>query len=287
MAKKKIDQLKSSEEKYQTLIAKRNERNEQAFAVRDERNALNDKKKELFGQLKELRAERRELSEKIGEHKAKRNELQTKAKSMIEMKRKLLSSMKKNTDFDLSSKKHLASKLEMEHQTVPLSLEKEAELLKRIRDLYGHITQLEDLVKNQKVLRFSIEEIDQTIDDAFRVANSEHQHLLILVEERKSLDERIGELLNEKGALAAIADKKHEEYLEIKGAADKYHAKAKELREKILEIRAERRREREEQRIAVEEQNKNVERELLDAEKIGKAADNALQKLLSKGKVNL
>lgn len=287
MPKKKIDQLKSAEEKYQTLIEKRDELNEQANSVRAERNALNDKKKEILSRLKELRDSRRDLSARIGELKNRRNEFQTKAKSMIEMKKKLGSSMGKSPTSDLSAKKREADRLEMEQQTVPLSIEKEAELIKKIRSLYGQIGQLEDMVSDQNRIKLSIGEIDQAIDEAFRIADSEHKKMMLLVEDRKFMDEKITEIVNEIGVVGANANKKHEAFLEIKESADHYHSRAQEFREKILEIRAARRKEREEQRQAISEQNETVRKELLDEKKREEAADGALQKLLSKGKIEL
>lgn len=287
MPKKKIDQLKSAEEKYQTLIEKRDELNEKANSVRSERNALNDKKKEFITKLKELREGRRDLSAKIGELKNQRNEFQSKAKSMIDTKKKLGSSLGKNPATDLGAKKKEASRLEMEQQTVPLSIEKESELIKKIRNLYEQINQLEDIVSDQNSVKLSIGEIDQAIDEAFRIADSEHKKMMVLVEERKFLDDKITEIVNEIGVVGANANKKHEEFLEIRKSADHYHTRAQEFREKILEIRATRRKEREEQRRAISEQNETMRKELLDEKKREEAADGALQKLLSKGKIEL
>ncbi|HDP97365.1 MAG TPA: hypothetical protein ENN25_06725 [Euryarchaeota archaeon] len=287
MVKKKIDQLKSAEEKYQTLIQKRDELNEQANSVRSERNDLNDRKKEFITDLKELREDRRDLSKKIGELKSRRNEFQSKAKSMIETKKKIGSDLGKNPASDLGAKKKEANRLEMEQQTVPLPIEKEAELIKKIRNLYEQINQLEDIVTDQEKVKLSIGEIDKAIDEAFRIADSEHKKMMLLVEDRKFLDDKIAGIVNEIGVVGANANKKHEEYLEIRKSADHFHNRAQEFREKILEIRAARRKEREEQRRAISEQNETVRKELLDEKKREEAADGALQKLLSRGKIEL
>jgi len=283
--KKKLDQLRSAEEKFQTLVDKRNELNEQASAVRADRDALNDKKKEHIIDLENIRGDRRDLSKRIGELKAERDEFQKKAKSMIDMKRKLRSGFRRNARDDLDSKKSEATRLEMQQQIVALTLEKEAELIKKIRALYDQIAELETTVNDQDRVKLSIEEIDQAIDESFSVADSKHKNMITLVEERKILDDKIKKIVNDIGVIAASANKKHDEFLKIKKAADQYHVKAKELREKILEIRAERRKERQEQAIAIKEQNEAVQRELLDKEKLDQAADETLQKLLTKGKI--
>ena len=287
MVKKRVDELKSSEEKFRTLVAKRDELNEQAQSVRAERDALNEKKKELRQVLDEVREKRRALSAKVGEHKKKRDELQQKAKSLIAMKKKLRLGVDSDARVELSFAKREMHKLEMEHQTIPRPLEEEAEIIKRIKQLYLKVTELEKIANEQKEIKLSLKEIDEAIDEAFQLANSEHQSMMILVEERKACDEKIKDLVNEISLVIGAADKKHQEFLDIRRAADLQHAKARELREKILEIRAAKRREREEQRRAISELNESARKELLDKEKLDKAADSALENLLRKGKVEL
>lgn len=287
MVKKKVDELRNYEEKFKALIAKRDELNAQAQSVRAERDALNEKKKELRKVLDEVRERRRELSVKIGEHKKKRDELQQKAKSLIDIKKKLRKGIDEDARAELSFAKREMRKLEMEQQTIPRPLEEEAEIIKRIRLLYQKVTELEKVVKEQKEIKLSMKEIDDAIDEAFQLANSEHQSMMLLVEERKACDEKIKELVNEISLVIGAADKKHQEFIDIKKAADLQHAKAKEMRDKILEIRATKRREREEQRRAIDELNESARKELLDKEKLEQAAEAALDNLLKKGKIEL
>jgi len=285
--KKKIDELRSAEEKFQSLVTKRDELSQQAQAIRVERDALNDKKKELRGYLDELRDQRRSLSSKVGNHKKKRDDLQLKAKSMIAMKQKLRSGMNKEARMSLTDKKREMHRLEMEQQTIPVPIEEEAELVKKIRNLYKQISELEGLVKEQKEIQLSVQEIDDTIDEAFKLANSEHQHLMLYVNERREIDSKLDTVVNDIGIVIAAADKKHQEFIELREAADAQHNKARDLRDKILEIRATKRAERDEQRRDLAEVNASVRKELLDKDKLDKAADSALKQLLSKGKIEL
>jgi uncharacterized coiled-coil DUF342 family protein len=285
--KKKIDELRSAEEKFQSLVTKRDELSQQAQAIRVERDALNDKKKELRGYLDDLRDQRRSLSSKVGNHKKKRDDLQLKAKSMIAMKQKLRSGMNKEARMSLTDKKREMHRLEMEQQTIPVPIEEEAELVKKIKNLYKQISELEGLVKEQKEIQLSVQEIDDTIDEAFKLANSEHQHLMLYVNERREIDSKLDTVVNDIGIVIAAADKKHQEFLELREAADAQHNKARELRDKILEIRATKRAERDEQRRDLAEVNASVRKELLDKDKLDKAADSALKQLLSKGKIEL
>jgi len=284
---RKPDELKSAEEKFQLLVAKRDEINRQALAIRDERDALNDRKKELRNYLDDLRDMRRKLSEIVGEHKKRRDELQGKAKNLIDMKKRMRSSLDSEAKTNLGFKKREMKKLEMDQQTIPMPIVEETEIVKRIKKLYDQIGELEGQVKEQKEIRISVTEIDEAIDEAFELANTEHRKLMVHVSERKEIDEKITALVNEIGVVIGAADKKHKEFLEARESANAQHLKAKEMRDKILEMRAAKRAEREEERKAIADVNLAVKRLLLDKEKLEKAADGALEELLSKGKIEL
>ena len=284
---RKVDELKSAEEKFQTLLAKRDEINQQALAFRDERDALNDKKQELKRYLDDLRDMRRKLSAVVGDHKKKRDELQGKAKSLIDMKKKLHSSLDGEARTNLGFKKREMKKLEMDQQTIPMPIVDENEIVKRIKKLYDQIGELEGQVKEQKNIRISVTEIDDAIDEAFELANVEHRKLMVHVTERREIDEKIMALVNEIGVVIDAADKKHKEFLDAREAANAQHLKAKEMRDKILEMRAVKRQERNEERQAITEVNMAVKKELLDKDKLDKAADSALKALFSKGKIEL
>ena len=263
------------------------ELNEQALAIRDERDALNDKKKELRTYLDDLRDVRRKLSQVVGEHKKKRDELQAKGKSLIDMKKKLRTSLDKDSKVSLGFKKREMKKLEMDQQTIPMPIEDENEIVKRIKKLYDQIGELEGQVKEQKEIQISVSEVDDAIDEAFELANTEHRKLMVHVSERKEIDEKIAALVNEIGVVIGAANKKHKEFLEAREAANAQHMKAKEMRDKILEMRAVKRQERDEERQAIAEVNIAVKKQLLDRDKLEKAADGALERLLSKGKIEL
>ena len=95
------------------------------------------------------------------------------------------------------------------------------------------------------------------------------------------------ELTAQLAALATEADKKHEEFLKIRARADEFHQKATEMRAKVLTIEDARRSEIREARNLLRQQNITVRKVLLDERKLDKAADDALQLLLKKGRVEM
>ena len=56
--KQELEQLRNAEKKYQSLIGKRNELNDIARVIREERDLLNDKRKELREQMDKNKKER-------------------------------------------------------------------------------------------------------------------------------------------------------------------------------------------------------------------------------------
>ena len=53
--KKEIEQLKDAEKKYQSYIEKRNEFNDMAKVLREERDMLNDSRKDLKGKIDKIK----------------------------------------------------------------------------------------------------------------------------------------------------------------------------------------------------------------------------------------
>src|SRR5438093_13134832 len=132
-----------------------------------------------------------------------------------------------------------------------------------------------------------VRDLDGSITDLFRAADKEHELVVKLNTEAKDRHEKVGALAGQIAALAADADKKHEEYLKVRERADELHGKAMEMREAVLTIRNTARAEIREARNLLRQQNVTVRRELLDERKLDKAAEEALQLLLKKGRVEM
>jgi uncharacterized coiled-coil DUF342 family protein len=94
--KEDLEQIKNAEKKYQSLIEKRNELNQIANQIRDERDMLNKKRNELKDSIDACKKERDKLVAKMREHKEKRNQYQQQAKELIDAKRKKKGDVQKN-----------------------------------------------------------------------------------------------------------------------------------------------------------------------------------------------
>ena len=83
------------------------------------------------------------------------------------------------------------------------------------------------------------------------------------------------------------ANKKHEQYIEIKKEADKVHNKAYELKSKIIGIKDKRRKRYKEAKKAIKDQNIRARKAVLDEGELDKHADKSVEALKKGEKIKL
>lgn len=287
MKTKKINELQSAELKFRALLNKRDEINEQAAAARSQRDSLHDKKKELQEPIRTIRDKRDAAVAEMRVHKAKRDELQGKAKELIDFKRKLKGSPMGDLKTEIRVIEADIKGMELRQQTVPLKLTEERELIEKIKTRADDVQRLKKVLVEQEKIQKEVKDIDASIDALFRKADKEHEQVVRLSDEQHKFHEEAQGLAKDIGALAATANKKHEEYLKLKEEADAVHQKAMELRGKVIEIKDQKRAEIREERNAVRDVNLATRKALDDKEKKDKVAEDALQILLKKGKIEI
>ncbi len=283
--KKTVSELQIAELKYQSLVEKRNDFNADARVFREERDALHAQKRELLDEMEALKAKRNALVEEMRLHKARRNELQTKAKRLIASRRTQKQSLKRGLDGEIQSLQGQISRLEHRQETVPMDLKKENELLDDLKKNQTNLDELMRLYDEQRKILRGIEGADGTIDELFRRADQEHALVVERYQQSHDVHEKYIDLVKEVSHLIAESNKKHEQFLKIRERADHYHRRAVEMREKILGIRREQQAERREARKFIKDQRRR--RADAEAARAESVADEALDKLLKKGKVEL
>jgi len=284
---KKINELQSAELKYRALLNKRDEINEQAAVVRSERDSLHDKKKELQEPMRDARDKRDAAVAEMRVHKAKRDELQKKAKELIEFKRKVRGTPMGDLKTEIRVIEADIKGMELRQQTVPLKLTEERELLDKIKARMNDLQRLKTVLVEQEKIQKEVKDIDASIDTLFKLADKEHEEVVRLSELQHKFHEEAQANAKEIGALAATANRKHEEFLKLREEADAVHQKAMDLRGKVIEIKDKKRAEIREERNAVRDVNLATRKALDDKEKKDKVADEALQMLLKKGKIEI
>ena len=285
--KKEIEQLKDAEKKYRAYIAKRNELNDMAKIVREERDMIHNSRKDLKETIDKVKKERDELVSKMRHHKDLRNKLQEEAKKLIEARRKKKGEVFKNLPLRVEELKADVQMLEYRQETVPMTSAEENELIEKIRDIREDYKRTKHLMEKQKTVEIDISDKDKAIDELFKKADEAHKLVQKYYEENQKKHEKYMKLVNELSVSISEANKKHEQYIEIRNEAQKVHEKAFEMRSKIVAIKGERRKRWDEAKRAIKEQNIKARKSVMDKEKLSEIADKSVDALKKGEKIKL
>jgi uncharacterized coiled-coil DUF342 family protein len=285
--KKTFSELEQAEIKLQSLFEKRDSLNRDAQLLREERDLVHEKKREVGAVLRDLKDRRAVFASQARQHRERRDDLQGKAKALIEMKRKLRAVGHSDAGAELRSLKRRLSQMEMRQQTASLSLRHENELLEEIKESMKRLKVLEGLKADQDKISKEVGDLDASITDLFQAAEKEHDQAVGLSKQAREVHEQTLGLVHQVAALTLEGNEKHEGYLTAREKADEVHAKVVEMREKVLSIKGAKRAEAREARDLLRQQNRDVRRTLLDPKKLEASADEALKALLEKGRVEI
>ena len=287
MQKKKLTEIQSAELKLRALTDKRNDLNDQANAFRDQRNLLNDEKEKKIDEMVELRNVRGDNVRLMREHKKLRNEYQAQAKALLEAKKKRRKDIHPDLPSELAAKKANVRMLDLKQQTQAMSIADENELIDEIKGEMKEIHRLEKMKAEQDAVKGEVKKVSNDITELFALADEEHKKVVEYANKANEAHEKITALMEEVSHMIQEANKNHEAFLKMRAAAQEYHVKAQEMRQKLM---AQKREKYDEQRAARSEvinQNKAAREALLAKDKLDKAAEDALQTLLKKGKVEI
>jgi uncharacterized coiled-coil DUF342 family protein len=285
--KKSRKHLEDAEKRFQALIAKRDELHAESNLIKEERDALHKQKRETVDKIKELKEERAALVEKMREHKKRRDQAQGEAKRLIAKKRGKSDELYKDLIGQIDDLEVEIKVMDYKYQTEPLSMEKENEYLDNLKDKYKKLAKLRKLKPDHEVLLGQIEDINERITALFKLADDEHKEVDKYYNKSQKVHEQIQPLNDGISHLVEEANKKHEEFLKLNERATHFHERAMEMRSKILSIKRERREVISEARKIVDDINLEVKKRFEDDDVLDEAADDAVKKLKSKGKIEL
>jgi len=287
MQKPKVTEEENAEIRYRGIIDKRNELNDQAREYADTRNTLNDERRDLVEEIKVLRDERDAIVKKMREHKRIRNGYQDKAKALIENKKGKRKGIHKDLDRDLETLKTEVKMIDLKQQTTVLTIEEENELLKNLKKQYAEIKRLESVLGEQDAILSEVKDVDEKITLLFKMADEEHEKVVAYSKQSNEIHDRVTLMGKSITHLISEANKNHDSYVKLKERANSYHEKAMEMREKLMAMRNIKKDEIRESRQLIIQQNKSVKMALSDEKKLEAAADDALETLLKKGKLEI
>ncbi len=285
--KKENEQLRDAEKKYQSYIAKRNEFNDMAKILREERDMIHNSRKDLKDKIENVKKERDELVSKMKYHKEIRNKLQEEAKKLIEAKQRKKGDVFKNLPLRVEELKADVQMLEYRQETVPMSLAKENDLIDKIREKRKEFKRTQKQMEKQKTVEIDISDKDNAIDELFKKADEEHNLVKKYYDENQKKHEKYIKLVNELSVSISEANKKHKQYIEIRNEAQKVHDKAFEMKSKIIGIKGERSKRWKEAKQAIKDQNIKARKAVMDKEKLEKIADKSVDALKKGEKISL
>ncbi|HJM17153.1 MAG TPA: hypothetical protein QGI59_01455 [Candidatus Poseidoniia archaeon] len=282
-------EIKLAEERFQNCIVKRNSLNDDARALRDERNSLHDQRSKVMEEIMKYRDEMKSNTTAKTKHQNTRNSSQEKAKKLIELKQQKRKGKKgekslKDTVQALHSE---ILNLEKRRETTEMPIAKERELMDRLAILRRSLGDQEENLLTQEHLTAEVSELDKDIDAEFSKADEEHKEVINLARLNKKLYKKVSNLMKEASHLSTEADKKHKEFVECRKKADSQHAKAMEMLDTLKTHRKTASEERQARWKVVKDHRKNIKKELYDEKKLDNAADDALEQLMSGGKISL
>jgi len=287
--KKPKSEIKLAEERFQSCVVKRNSFNDEARNFRDERNSLHDQRNKVMEEIMKFRDEMKSNTVNKSKHQSVRNNAQEKARKLIELKQQKRKGKKgaktlKDTVQALHSE---IFNLERRRETTEMPISKEREIMEKLAILRRSLIDQEVTLVNEEDLHAEVSEIDIQIDSEFSKADEEHTSVVNLARLNKKLYKKVSQLMKEASHLSTEADKKHKEFVEIRKKADNQHTKAMEMLETLRTHRKTATEERQARWKVVKDHRKNIKKELYDPKKLESVADDALQHLMSGGKINL
>ena len=285
--KKELEQLRNAEKKFQSFIQRRNELNDLAKILREERDMLNNKHKERKEEMKTLKKQRDEFVAKMREHKKIRNQLQAEAKKLIEARRKKKGEVFENLPLRIEELKADVQMLEYRQETVPMSSSEENELIEKIREKNVEYKKVMKQLEKQETIQIEISDKDHAIDELFKKADEQHEKVQHFYDESQKKHDEYIKLVNELSVSIAEANKKHEEYIETRNEAQENHEKAMEMRSKIVSVKEERRRQWREAKQMIKEQNVKARNAVLDKDKLKEINEKSLDALKKGEKISL
>lgn len=282
-----LEKLRNAEQKYRSFIERRNELNNIANNLREERNMVNDGRHKLMDKLNEEKEKRNEIVRKMRQHKETRNKLQQQAKDLIRAKRGKKGEIFSNLPLRVEELKADIQMLEYKQETVPMSHDKENELIEETRKKRDNYERFKVELEKQRLIEIDLSDTDMTINELFKKADEEHKKVEKYYKESQGSHKKYVRLVNEVATLIGETKKKHAKFAKVRDEAQRVHLKAMELREKVVSIRKERRQRWEQARKILEEQNIKAKQVLQDEKGLKDKVDKSIESLKKGEKISI
>ncbi|MHB8634495.1 MAG: DUF7121 family protein [Thermoplasmatota archaeon] len=282
----KVD-VRNLQDKFNSLLDQRNQFNELAKAARTDRDMLNEQRRTRSEGLEEHKAARDAANAEMRQHKELRNAYQEQARALVDEKKGKVGAIERSLPLKVRKLRNDLQAAVEAQQTTQLTVAKEKVLVEKIRAMWLELKGLEAELAKQHVVRTELSGTEKDIDELLAKADGEHAEVTRWMKVAQEHHEKFIAGVKEIRVLVAESNKKHTEFIACKTKADELHNKATELREKVMQIRGERKAEYDARRREVQEVNQSARRSVADPRALDTYKDRAFEELKKGGKITL
>jgi uncharacterized coiled-coil DUF342 family protein len=279
--------IRNLQDKFNSLLEQRNSFNDMARKAADERNQLNEQRRSKAAGIEASKVARDAANEEMRKHKELRNAYQDQAKALIAEKKGKAGAVSSSLPLQVRKLRNDLQAMVEQQQTTTLTIAKERVLVEKIAETWKELKGKEAELLKQKSVQVDLSDADQSIDALFAKADEEHELVTKHMKEAQAHHEAFISAVKETRVLVNEANAKHAEFVACKVKADEYHTKGMELREKVMQVRGEKKAEFDARRKEVQEVNTVARRNVADPRAIERAQDSALEQLKKGGKIQL
>jgi uncharacterized coiled-coil DUF342 family protein len=265
----------------------RNNFNAQAKVSAEKRNSVQSQYKEHREKIELFVAEVRAMRAEIKSFKEKRNAIQSQMRDLISQikgKRKDRTE-KRSATAEYVDLKQQVDALEKRFETTSVGVNKEKEMVKKIKEFSKRIEELEPEVTKFKMVEVDMSDIDSAIKTLKAEADAAHNSMIEAVERLNAKTPEVDEAFAHRDFLKSEGDRFHTEFVELKEKANEVHAKIEELMVDVNKAKDELKSVREERKSWLTDHNASVKKEMKTGAQSEEVAELLTNSLLSNGSI--
>ena len=281
------EKLHAMESKVRKMRETRNNFNAQAKVSAEKRNSVQSQYKEHREKIELFVAEVRAMRAEIKSFKEKRNTIQSQMRDLISQikgKRKDRTE-KRSATAEYADLKQQVDSLEKKFETTSVGVNKEKEMVKKIKEFSKRIEELEPEVTKFKMVEVDMSDIDSAIKTLKAEADAAHNSMIEAVERLNAKTPEVDEAFAHRDFLKSEGDRFHTEFVELKEKANEVHAKIEELMVDVNKARDELKSVREERKSWLTDHNASVKKEMKTGAQSEEVAELLTNSLLSNGSI--
>ncbi|MBL6732563.1 MAG: hypothetical protein ISP82_06410 [Candidatus Poseidoniaceae archaeon] len=281
------EKLHAMESRVRKMRETRNNFNAQAKVSAEKRNSVQSQYKEHREKIELFVAEVRAMRAEIKSFKEKRNAIQSQMRDLISQikgKRKDRTE-KRSATAEYADLKQQVDALEKRFETTSVGVNKEKEMVKKIKEFSKRIEELEPEVTKFKMVEVDMSDIDSAIKTLKAEADAAHNAMIEAVERLNAKTPEVDEAFAHRDFLKSEGDRFHTEFVELKEKANEVHAKIEELMVDVNKAKDELKAVREERKSWLTDHNASVKKEMKTGAQSEEVAELLTNSLLSNGSI--